>query len=119
MYNNLLANDLDSVEKFGKSIGLTNKTLNSLKKLASETDILVIFPVISRPKSRGRILLKSADPFDHPKIYPGYISDTKGEDIETLIDGIKLIEEIMKTQVMRDKGSNCSNFTLKLAKVCV
>ena len=40
-----------------------------------------------RPESRGRITLRSADPFDHPKIDPRYL-DAEG-DLDTMIRGIR------------------------------
>ena len=45
-----------------------------------------------RPKSRGKISLKSTDPNDPPKIEPNYL--THPDDIRTLIEGIKLVRKI-------------------------
>ena len=45
----------------------------------------VTFQLIAcRPKSRGSVGLKSADPFDAPKLDPGYLSDPAGQDLATL-----------------------------------
>ena len=45
-----------------------------------------------RPKSRGRISLRSTDPNDHPKIEPGYL--THPDDIKRLIEGLKIVRKI-------------------------
>ncbi|MFA9502037.1 GMC family oxidoreductase [Natrinema sp. H-ect1] len=49
-----------------------------------------------RPDSRGRITLRSADPFDEPAIDPQYL--TEGDDLEVLLEGIKLVREILRAE---------------------
>jgi len=46
-----------------------------------------------RPESRGEIRLQSADPTADPAIDPQYL--TEGDDLETLLDGLKLVREIL------------------------
>ncbi|WP_067569395.1 GMC family oxidoreductase [Nocardia acidivorans] len=52
-----------------------------------------IFPSLIYPKSRGDLRLASNDPFASPLIDPGYLSDPR--DTEFLIEGIRMIREIM------------------------
>ena len=49
-----------------------------------------------RPESRGRITLQSADPFDDPAVDPQYL--TKQADVEVLLEGLKLIREILQAE---------------------
>ncbi|WP_440770615.1 GMC family oxidoreductase [Natronorubrum sp. DTA28] len=49
-----------------------------------------------RPDSRGRISLRSADPFDEPVIDPQYL--TEGDDLEVLLEGIKLVRKILRAE---------------------
>ncbi len=49
-----------------------------------------------RPDSRGRITLRSADPFDEPAIDPQYL--TADEDLEVLLESVKLVREIMQAE---------------------
>ena len=47
-----------------------------------------------RPKSRGTIRLKSADPNIKPAIHANYLSDAEGYDLKMLIEGVRLSREI-------------------------
>ena len=44
-----------------------------------------MYPILTRPLSRGRIKLRSSDPSDYPIIEPNYLSDLR--DVKTLIEG--------------------------------
>ena len=45
-----------------------------------------------RPESTGEIRLRSADPMDHPRIYPNYLATRA--DCATLVEGIKITRRI-------------------------
>ncbi len=47
-----------------------------------------------RPKSRGTIRLKSADPSAHPAICPNYLGDAEGHDLGVLIEGARISRDI-------------------------
>jgi len=47
-----------------------------------------------RPRSRGTIRLKSADPAAKAQIRANYLSDAQGHDLATMIEGAKLSREI-------------------------
>jgi choline dehydrogenase len=53
-----------------------------------------------RPESRGRITLRSADPFDDPVVDPQYL--TEDADLEVLRDGLKLIRDILESEPFDD-----------------
>lgn len=48
-----------------------------------------LVPVLLRPFSRGRISLKSRNPFHWPRMQPNFFSDQR--DIETLTKGIRAV----------------------------
>lgn len=46
-------------------------------------------PVLLRPKSRGRISLRSTNPFQWPKMEPNFMQDP--DDIRAMIEGIEMV----------------------------
>ncbi len=59
---------------------------------------LLITAIVLRPHSRGRITLRSDDPFDPPVIDPQYLSDAR--DLETLVSGVTRAREIMRASAL-------------------
>lgn len=53
-----------------------------------------------RPASRGRVLLRSADPFADPVIHANYFD--KEKELEALVRGIRLGRQILAQPAMRD-----------------
>ncbi|HJU64536.1 MAG TPA: GMC family oxidoreductase N-terminal domain-containing protein, partial [Gemmatimonadaceae bacterium] len=51
--------------------------------------------IVLRPRSRGRVTIRSADPLAPPVIDTRHFSDPEGMDARTLIDGIHLVRRIV------------------------
>lgn len=58
-----------------------------------------IFPMLMRPNSRGKILLRNTDPKSKPKIYPNYFEDP--EDVRIMVKGVRASIEVSKTKAMQ------------------
>ena len=58
-------------------------------------DGLTLATVLLRPKSSGTVELRSADPLDPPAIDPRYLTDPGGEDVQTLLQGLRLARRII------------------------
>lgn len=68
-------------------------------------NVISIKPVLLSPRSKGYLTLNATDPVrGAPLIYPGYL--TKQEDVDRLIDGIRLTIDILNSTTMRN-----NNFT--------
>ena len=52
-----------------------------------------------RPKSRGRIDLRSADPDDHPAIYANYLDHS--DDLQAIMTALRLVDKIYSTPKMQ------------------
>jgi len=55
-----------------------------------------------RPRSRGSVRLKSADPADPPLIDPNYLADP--HDLEMMVKGVKKMREIMNQNIFDTVG---------------
>lgn len=49
-----------------------------------------------RPKSRGRLLLRSADPAEKVAIHANYLSDAEGFDLRMLVEAARLSRDILR-----------------------
>ncbi|KAL4719289.1 hypothetical protein ACJJTC_005162 [Scirpophaga incertulas] len=61
-----------------------------------------IIPTVLRPRSRGRLEIASADPFQYPKIYANYL--THEDDVKTLVEGIKFAIKLSETKALKRYG---------------
>ncbi|KAJ8963250.1 hypothetical protein NQ318_018716 [Aromia moschata] len=62
---------------------------------------LTISPVALHPKSKGYIGLRSRDPFEPPVMVANYL--TEPEDVATLVAGIRVIQRLANSTVLRNK----------------
>lgn len=79
-------------------IGYTDEAAHILLGKNQHNDILLIMPTLLNPKSVGVIKLRSKNPSDVPAIFPNYLSHP--EDIKTIIEGIKFVQEFIKTEAL-------------------
>ncbi|KAL1461600.1 hypothetical protein WDU94_013480 [Cyamophila willieti] len=66
-------------------------------------DMFGILPMILRPKSRGFVKLRSANPLEHPLFYHNYL--THPDDVRTLREGVKAGIAIGETEAMKRFGA--------------
>lgn len=60
---------------------------------------LALGVIVLRPRSRGSLTLRSADPADAPALDPGYLSDQGGRDLLTTIAGIRRAQQILRQPI--------------------
>jgi choline dehydrogenase-like flavoprotein len=61
---------------------------------------VVMGPILVKPRSRGSIELRSADPLDKAIIDPQYLSDDAGADRAALISGLRMSATIARSPAM-------------------
>lgn len=81
------------------AFGISDELWENVYEPLRNKDTWTIFPMIMRPKSRGRIKLKSSNPLDKPLIHPNYF--TADEDLDTMVRGIKAALLVSKTKAMQ------------------
>ncbi|KAL0867674.1 hypothetical protein ABMA27_008414 [Loxostege sticticalis] len=68
-----------------------------------KNDAFMVFPMLMRPKSKGRVLLQSRNPKVHPVLIPNYFEYK--EDLQKIVEGMKVAIEIARTPAMRKIGA--------------
>ncbi|XP_050318194.1 glucose dehydrogenase [FAD, quinone]-like isoform X2 [Bactrocera neohumeralis] len=68
-----------------------------------EKETFGLVPVLLRPSSRGRISLRSTNPFHWPRMEPNYMQDP--DDIRAMLEGVQMIFQITQTKAMRRLGT--------------
>jgi choline dehydrogenase-like flavoprotein len=99
----ILANDTKAVATLGAGLGLTDETTLSLQEISEGGVVVMPAMLLGRPRSRGKILLSSSDPSDYPKIYAGYLTDSK--DLDAMLEGIAATAGMMQTDVMKSRDA--------------
>ncbi|XP_039753863.1 glucose dehydrogenase [FAD, quinone]-like [Pararge aegeria] len=87
-------------------------------EMNSRSEMIVFFVSLCRPFSRGKIMLRSINPIDHPKIYAKYFSDER--DMDIFVQNLKRLTQIVQTNVFkranatleRVKFKDCDGFRL-------
>ncbi|XP_003427944.1 glucose dehydrogenase [FAD, quinone]-like [Nasonia vitripennis] len=82
-----------------ENMGISNEYWNKMYSNISGHYSWTIFPMLMRPKSRGKILLRSNDSNEKPKIFAGYLQDP--EDVRIMVKGIRSAKEVSRTRAMR------------------
>ncbi|XP_057669067.1 glucose dehydrogenase [FAD, quinone]-like [Diorhabda carinulata] len=102
--NHLVAfplNDENFVEYVFSSFGEKEHILKSRVHAVKGRPSVVISNTLLNPKSKGRITLKSNDPQDKPLINSGYFTDENGEDLQTFLEAIRFVENLLETPPMK------------------
>ncbi|GBP43986.1 Glucose dehydrogenase [Eumeta japonica] len=91
-------NLLDVLDKHSVS----NDFMNEFNEFNKDHFVFNMFTTLLKPKSKGKILLKSKNPMDHPLIYANYYNDP--EDLKITINGMKHAMRLADTKTFKDNG---------------
>ncbi|XP_025423008.1 glucose dehydrogenase [FAD, quinone]-like isoform X1 [Sipha flava] len=95
----LTSGKYSSSEILYKVFGFNTDIYNKVYKPTEKMDGFVIFPMIMRPKSKGRIWLRDANPFHYPLIDPNYFANEK--DLDVAVAGVRIVQKMLKTDAMQ------------------
>ncbi|XP_072759631.1 glucose dehydrogenase [FAD, quinone]-like isoform X1 [Anoplolepis gracilipes] len=80
-------------------LGLTEDFNKEVYSDYESLDSFTIGPILLRPKSRGRVSLKSTDPSDSPVIDMNYYDHE--DDVNTMVQGIKMAIKVASTKAFQ------------------
>ncbi|XP_037037107.1 glucose dehydrogenase [FAD, quinone] [Bradysia coprophila] len=93
----------DGGEQIRKILNLRDGVYNTVYKPLVNSEAWTILPLLLRPKSSGWVRLRSNNPLHKPIIEPNYFAHR--EDIDVLVEGIKIAINISGTPAMQRFGS--------------
>ncbi|KAJ8687040.1 hypothetical protein QAD02_022834 [Eretmocerus hayati] len=96
---------------FGRAIGLSPENTKELLEDNIKSSAWNVLPFVLQPKSRGKILLRSKDPRQKPKIYPNYLNEP--DDIKWNIKAIRFVLKLSKTTAFQRFGSTFHRIPLR------
>lgn len=68
-----------------------------------KSETFMVFPMLMRPKSKGRVMLQSKNPKAHPTLIPNYFEYP--EDLQKIVEGIKVAIEIARQPALKKMGT--------------
>jgi choline dehydrogenase-like flavoprotein len=100
---------------FKQNFGIRDDIYNDMfAPLGLDGTTFMVFPMVLRPKSRGRIKLRTKNPFDHPIIIPNYFSDPY--DVKISVRGIRQMIDLLDTKAFRRLNAELLKTPLKTCK---
>ncbi|KAK3913613.1 Glucose dehydrogenase [FAD, quinone] [Frankliniella fusca] len=81
------------------SFGISDALWSAVYKPYLGTPSCTVFPMLLRPRSRGRVRLRSRSPAAKPLIYHEYFSAPG--DLDTLVDGVLAAQRLLQTPSMK------------------
>jgi choline dehydrogenase len=89
----------DFVREAMEKQNFKKRFIEQMIKINNENEIAVFHIAVLNPTSRGKISLKSNDPWKSPKIEPNLLG--MQEDLDTMIRGIAKFRELLKTSTFQ------------------
>ncbi|KAJ8931333.1 hypothetical protein NQ314_015741 [Rhamnusium bicolor] len=86
-----------------KDFGITDKIYDRVYKPIQDAETFMVFPMLLRPKSKGRIMLKDNSYKTKPMIYPNYFAHQ--QDMDTILKGVRLVLNITSQPALQALGT--------------
>lgn len=90
---------IDKLRITADGVGYGDQLFNIMSEILMESDMLLLCPILLKPKSRGVLKLQSADPADPLRIYANYFSER--EDVETFLRVIDYLKRFLNTETFK------------------
>ncbi|XP_046979490.1 glucose dehydrogenase [FAD, quinone]-like [Schistocerca americana] len=100
----------DGGARVRKVLGLTERVYDAVYRPIANRDAFSILPLLLRPRSRGRVRLRSADPRHYPLIDANYFADP--HDVATLVEGVKMAVRTGLAPAFRRYGARLHSLPL-------
>ncbi|XP_028138200.1 glucose dehydrogenase [FAD, quinone] [Diabrotica virgifera virgifera] len=109
-------NDSFVASGFPSSCGLKDEILANINDAVEQKSVLAITSTVLNPKSHGKILLKTNNAKDKPLIYPEYLSDQNDEDMASMLESLRFLENLIETSPLKKYDPEIIQFNLPECK---
>ncbi|XP_053952135.1 glucose dehydrogenase [FAD, quinone]-like [Anastrepha ludens] len=82
-----------------------------LSEQLKKSSLLLFMMMLSKPRSVGKIRLRSNNYLDHPRLFSNYLDDP--EDLATTLRGIRFLEHLARTKAMRELNATLLHIPLE------
>uniref|UniRef100_A0A2A4JID4 Glucose-methanol-choline oxidoreductase N-terminal domain-containing protein n=2 Tax=Heliothis virescens TaxID=7102 RepID=A0A2A4JID4_HELVI len=106
-----IAGGLNSDPLLRRNFGFAEQIYSDTYGPLGKSDTFMIFPMLLRPKSKGRVMLQNRNPKEHPALVPNYFDHD--EDLQKIVEGIKVAVDISKQPAMRKIGAKIYDVPIK------
>lgn len=110
-HNSFVANDF-RLDAMFRSIALKDQLEAQLRTVSDNFDTLVVNVVLLKPKSRGKIRLKSKTVTEPLKIEMNYL--TGKHDMDVLMSGVRTYQKVLGTKAMLGMGAEIVQMKLDI-----
>lgn len=93
----------DSMGSMRDMLGIPEEFYEKVFRSIANKEAFGMVPVLLKPKSRGRVVIKSKNPFRWPSLQPNYMDHP--DDIRAMLEGVQTILDISNTKSMKKYGS--------------
>ncbi|XP_017065804.1 glucose dehydrogenase [FAD, quinone] [Drosophila eugracilis] len=100
-----------ALEMFSQGLSFQEQYTESLQEYLKDSHLLCVFVLLSHPKAKGELRLRSPDPREPPILQSNYL--TEPEDVATLMRGIQYIESLEQTKAFRDHLAEIAHIPIK------
>lgn len=98
-----ISGGLNSDPFLPRNFGFNEQIYSETFSALGNNEAFMVFPMLMRPKSKGRVMLRSKNPRVHPTIIPNYFEYS--EDLQKIVEGIKVAIEISRQPSMKKLGT--------------
>lgn len=97
-----------------KDFGVTDEIYNEVFKPIQNQETFMILPMLLRPKSKGRIMLRNKNYKSQPYIFPNYFANE--DDLKTMVEGAKLAVRLARQKAMKEIGTRLHHIPIPQCK---
>lgn len=94
-----------------KDFGITNEIYDQVYKSIEDAETFMVFPMLLRPKSRGKLMLRDANYKSKPMIFPNYFGVK--DDLDTIVKGVRLILNITEQPALKALGAKLHDVPIR------